>query len=355
MLIALLLLHGEVRSSIPVRRIQTPDRAVRKVLLVSPENRKVVKHDPLVFSWEFVDIPNSDIIIDRYEVSFWTEGRGYRRTYTVVVQDSAPDRGQLRFEDPREVMRRHGSYAWRVTAITDQGGRIVSGVRNLRVEVSHIQETFLPWVYPYAIEAGGIQRLKTKDYNAFLNKLLSTKPMEDYADLCLTFRQGNLLFRSLELQERLCLLSSVGIGFEVMMRFCLLRTTYFSLLPRISINSHWFSAGLEDYTSTLYSVEMGAEWSLMPRGFLTFRTSYIPVYRIRYTETGGGLRTFQGEGWEWGARIIIPNHIMRPIRILGLEIDFQRIPIGIYASRIRDDYTGTVMNNRRYTVGYLLR
>ncbi|MCJ7813363.1 hypothetical protein MUP95_08630, partial [bacterium] len=67
------------------------------------------------------------------------------------------------------------------------------------------------------------------------------------------------------------------------------------------------------------------------------------------------LRTFLGEGWEYGVRFIISNAVIKMFRFLGMEIDFQRIPLEFHFGQIRDQYGGTLLKMRRMSIGYLLQ
>ena len=151
------------------------------------------------------------------------------------------------------------------------------------------------------------------------------------------------------------ILSQIGIGFEISSRLKIIKNDYFSLYPQGGVMSSWYSTGLRDYSSTFNSAKLGCDLIFMPSGSLMIRGSWIPVYRIRYALKDGELRTFQGEGWEIGVRVVIPHKIINTFRIFNLEIDFQRIPFEFHFSRIRDEYTGTLMEVRRITIGFLIQ
>ena len=151
------------------------------------------------------------------------------------------------------------------------------------------------------------------------------------------------------------ILSQVGLGLEMSTRFRALKTLYFSFYPFGNISSSWFSLGLKNYSTTSYSAQVGCEFEMMPRGFVTLRGGWIPAYHIRYSEKSGGLRTFEGDGWELGLRLIISHTILRTFNLFGLEIDFERIPFEFHLSHIKDQFTGTLMKMRRFGISFLLQ
>jgi hypothetical protein len=93
----------------------------------------------------------------------------------------------------------------------------------------------------------------------------------------------------------------------------------------------------------------------MPKGFLSFRGSWIPQYDIRYDQKGGGLRTFKGSGWELGFRVVVANSILRPFRVFGIDVDFEKIPFEVHYSKIQDEFTGTWMKMQRFAVSIMLQ
>jgi hypothetical protein len=147
----------------------------------------------------------------------------------------------------------------------------------------------------------------------------------------------------------------VGVGAGFSSCFCLMNTLYFGLYPKASMETSWFSTGLKSYTSNMMDVRVGMRLTFLPGGFLSLHAEYIPSYRIRYARDNGELRTFQGRGWNWGVRWVIPERILPTFTLLGMKIDFRRIALRFNFSRIKDSYTGTQMKIRGLGISYMLR
>ena len=92
----------------------------------------------------------------------------------------------------------------------------------------------------------------------------------------------------------------------------------------------------------------------MPGGFITFYGFWTPLYNIRYSVQEGGLRTFEGEGWDAGIRILLSSGIVKSVHLLGMEMDLSRIPFEFHVGSIKDQYSGVIMNVHRFCVGYIL-
>ena len=323
--------------------------------LVSPKKKTMVMNGPVTFRWQ--RLGDSGFLrsrIQRYEVVFLSSRGGFRKTVTVFPEDSEEKEVTLKFEDCRKIFRMHGTYYWQVAAFDVEGNQTISEKWNFKVGIPRSQEDLNPLAYPYAVQFQYCHRFHSPEYGDFLKNLYSTKPIQSFSDVALVFRQNDFLVPSMEFQERFFILSQIGLGCEVSTRYRVLRNLYFALYPRVCVESHWFSTGLEDYSSTLYSVSLGFDWVIMPKGYVSFRSSWVPVYRIRYFDKEGGLRTFLGKGWEFGVRLIIPDHIVNTFRILGIEFDFRRIPLTFYFGHIRDQYSNTLMKIRRFSIEYCL-
>ena len=211
------------------------------------------------------------------------------------------------------------------------------------------------WVFPYTIQFQYTHRIQSQEYKDFLNQISPTTSLRSFSDIGLGFHQEKFLVSFIELQEKLFILSQIGIGYEISARLKMIKSLYFGIYPQCSIASSWFSTGLKDYSSKQSSVCIGGDLIVMPYGSLTIRGSWIPVYHIRYALKSGELRTFLGNGWELGVRVLIPHKIINPFRIFHLEIDFQKIPLEFHLSQIRDEYTGTLMKIRRMSVCFLIK
>jgi hypothetical protein len=323
--------------------------------LISPKTNHEVIKGKLTFIWEKREnhtIPESEI--DQYEISFWSHKRRFRKTYTVSKGDSGAEQVQFVLEECRKIFPRHGRYYWRVTAVNPQGRRTSSEIRSFTVRINRVGKGFSMQPFNYEVQYQYTHRLSTEEYKIFLSQVSPTASMGSFSDFSLIFRQQELWSSYVDFEERIFILSQFGMGVELSGRFRMLKNIYFAMHPRISVSSSWYSTGLSKYTSMLTSVSVGCDWSFLPSGHVTLQTNWIPMYRIRYAELEGDLRTFQGEGWEMGIRLIIPHKILKPFRFLGFEFDFERIPIEFSAAFIEDEYTGTLMKIRRLSIGYLL-
>ncbi len=322
--------------------------------LISPENNFKATQGPLKFTWENKEDPDSpDSRVSYYEVAFWSESQLFRKIFQVIPSYRSFE--TLEFEDYRNVFRRHGKYYWKVTAYDINGNQTSSEVWTFSIGIPEMEEEFTTWAYIYAIQFQYNHRMRINDYVTFLRNVDPNVHMRSYSELSFIFHQDNFPISSVELEEKVSLLSQVGLGAEITSRIRFLRNHYFSIWPYGSFKSNWYSTGLQDYTNTLIVTRIGCEVFLMPKGFISFKMGWIPRYHVRYIEKGGGLRTFLGEGWEYGIRIIISNAVIKVFRLLGVDIDFQRIPFEFHFNEIKDQYSGTLLKMRQMSVGYLFQ
>ncbi len=325
--------------------------------LLSPQKNVTIVQGPLKFTWENNGDPDPpDFRVNYYEVTFWSENQKFNETFKVIPDDSVNEviRG-LEIKDYRKVFRRHGRYYWKVTAFDAGGNQTSSEVWNFIINIPEIEEEFTPWAYIYAIQFQYNHRLHTDEYLAFLKNVNPNMHMRSYSELNFVFRQEKLLIPFIEMEEKISLLSQVGIGGEISSHIRMLQNLYFSLCPYASIATGWYSTGLRDYANTFIAAHLGCDMFMMPRGYISLHVSWLPTYHVRYIEKGEYLRTFLGEGWEYGVRFIISNAVIKMFRFLGMEIDFQRIPLEFHFSQIRDQYSGTLLRMRRMSIGYLLQ
>jgi hypothetical protein len=317
----------------------------------------VIKEGPIVFRWrKSGDSDPSNFNVQRYEITFWSEKTGFRRTFSVIPEDSSKSIITFKFEETRNVFKRHGIYKWRVSAFDEEEHKTSSEISQFIVGLSeNVKKGSLSWVYPYAVQFQYNHRDRSEEYVHFLDQINPTTSLRSYSDAGFIFRQEKVLFSFLELQERLLILSQIGIGYEISSRLKFIENLFFGLYPQGGVMSSWFSTGLKDYSSTCFSANLGCDLVIMPSSNLTIRGSWIPVFRVRYALKNGELRTFQGEGWEIGLRVLISHKIINTFRIFNLEVDLQRIPLEFHLSRIRDEYTGTLMQVKRMSVSFLIQ
>ena len=322
--------------------------------LLSPGKNQVVTQGTLKFMWENHEEPDSFCSsVSYYEVTFWSESLIFGEVFTVVPDNHSVE--SIEFEDYRKIFRRHGKYFWKVTAYDNNGNQTDSEVWTFYIGIPEIEDKFTSWDYIYGIQFQYSHRLRTDDYRSFLENIEPNTHMRSFSDLSFIFHQDNFPLPFVEMEEKLSLLSQVGLVGEITSRIRALRNLYFSFCPYGSIASSWYSTGIRDYTSTSTTIHLGCDVFIMPRGYISFRLSWLPMYHMRYVEKEGHLRTFLGRGWEYGVRFIISHAVIKVFRFLGMEIDFQRIPLEFHFSRIRDEYSGTLLNMRRMSIAYLLQ
>lgn len=322
------------------------------IRLIEPRSGTVVRSGEMKFAWEIKTDDGEPIRVTRYEVTFWAERQSFNRTFT-VVPDSGDPGGVFSLTDSRDVFRRHGQYYWRIIAYDAAGIPVQSESRDFMVLVSHESVGYTQWIYPYAIEMRFTQRLRSGQYLQFIESLQSSSQFTDYGSLAFIFHQERILGTTLELEERFLLLSQIGVGIEGGPRFRLIRNLFFSLYPKASVSSMWFSTGLKNYSTNLFSWKAGVELAFNPRENIIIAWNWMPEYRIRYALQGGDLRTFKGKGWEAGIRIKIPETMIPPFSVAGMEIDLRRIPIEFTVSEIIDEYTNVTMKMRSIGVVFL--
>jgi len=311
--------------------------------------------ESLGFEWEFRSVPDTAAMpVGRYEIQFWSKWKQFFKTFVVYPEDSS-GRGELTLEGYRDVFRRHGRYFWRVYAFDEEENRTASEARSFTVPVPSIRERLSDWIYPYRMYVEYTHRLRSNEYLAFVNQASPTVHLRSFSEIGLGFRQILWDQRLFELQEQIYLFSNVGMGMEWSTGFLVHKNAYFAFIPRIRADIGWFSTGLEEFDSRQNSLFLGADISLMPRGYVVLRAGYVPSFRIRYQLREGGTRTYEGEGYEWGMRFFIPRTVINLFNLAGLEFDFQKIPFEFSVFSSKDSYTGTVMHSRRLTVSYLFR
>ncbi len=326
--------------------------AVQMVHLIAPLKNVTITDESITFKWICV-APDEIPKMGRYTLKIWNSYKSYSETITMIPDESEDEVVSLTVSDFRKILKRHGVYYWKVIGTDENGGQCTSESGSFIVGLQESQKGNLPLYYPYEIKYQYHNRLDTKEYTQFLRNVSPRGHMQSYSDLGFVFYQKNRRI-PVDFEETFFISSQIGLGFKLVSRLCVWRNVYFALFPSASFAASWFSTGFETYTSNLMDVRVGMELSFMPAGNLTLRAQYIPAYLIHYAQADGGLRTFQGLGWAFGIRWIVPYSILPPFRIFGLEIDFKKIPLEFDWSRIEDKYTGVQMDMRRISVSYLL-
>lgn len=330
----------------------SPLQSLCSVQLQHPRSNTSIHPGPLTFNWRFEKPDTVQLGIDRYELIFWSKNNRFKRVYTVY-----PTRymaGTKReFEDARDTFKRHGTYFWRVSAYDSTGNRIDSDMRRFVVPVPDMEQVLSGWIYPNDVHFEYVQRLPTREFRSLLNQTQPKVHMESFSKIGFGFRQEPVKDRLFELHEQVVFTSHIGIGVEFQSSMQLMKNSYVSLFPDIEYDMLWFSTGLEYFASNMKKCAIGMDFSLMPRGYVTLHSRWVPQYNIHYREKSAVIRTFEGTGWEGGATFYIPRTIIDIFRLSGIEFDFQRMPFTVMVSRIKDDYTGLTMHMHTITLGYI--
>jgi hypothetical protein len=322
-----------------------------EIRLVSPERNRLIKVGKVTFNWvRPTEGGDSDSPIDHYELSIWSRKWDYYQT----IRIDAKDETSYTIPQIRKVIKRQGKYYWRLAAVYGDRNRKISKISSFIVGIDATSYDFTGQRSTFEVSTQHVKRLESPEFVQFLEQVTSKAQLESYTDFNLIFSQNHVFGRSVSLQERFSFLSQIGMGGEFTAKFLLHRNLYFALSPVASVSGGWFSTGLKNYSSFTNTVKIGAQLAVMPRGSLILQGAWIPEYRIRYAVAGNVLRTFEGRGWEFGFRLILPKDMMKPIKILGFDIDFRRIPFEFHVSQVRDEYTGVKMKMHRFSVGYQL-
>ena len=326
-----------------------------RIHLISPESNLKITRGPLTFSWEPSISPDSiSITIQKYEVTFWSNNKGFRKTFEVNYSDSVSS-GTLQFDECRKVFKRHGRYFWRVRAFTAESGILSSDTKSFQIKLFGLGKQRTMWIYPYAVQFQYLHHVQTDEYLAFLRNIDPNIYLRSYSEIGLIFKQDAFLFSFLTLQECFFIQSNVGLGGKISAKVRLFKNDYFALYPRMEGSSSWYSYGLAQYNSTAYYLMTGFELAVMPKGHIVLKGNYVPVYRIHYQNLEDRLRTVEGFGWEFGVQLTIPQSIIAPFNIFGLNIELQRIPLGFSIRKIHDQYTDVDMEMRRFSISYHFR
>ena len=208
--------------------------------------------------------------------------------------------------------------------------------------------------YFYGIQLQYHYRGKTPGFRQFLEGISPKTGFESFYEVGFIFSQDKLILPFLDLQEKLFILSQIGIGWEIKSRILLHKNLYFAVYPKGSYSSSWFSTGIKDFSSTLKTSRFGCDIDIMPKGFMVLKGNWIADYNIRYLENNGNLRTFIAKGWEFGIRLVISHTIVKPFHFWGIEFDLERFPFEIYFGQVKDEYTHTKLRMNRFNITFLM-
>jgi hypothetical protein len=261
----------------------------------------------------------------------------------------------MRHEGPGRFFVKHGRYSWRIVAVDSLGQQIASDQWSFTIDKSRTMGSSRGWMNPNDVCFNYVQRVRTQQFVEFLQTVQPTAHLRSYSDVSLGFVQKMVSFPYIELNERILLLSQVGMGFEIMSKLQMIQTLYFSIRPGLSLSSSWYSTGLKSFSSNMNFIKIGCDLVIMPKGSILLHGNWVSAYQIRYSTEEKELRTFLGKGWEIGFTVTIPNSFVKTFKIFGMEIDFEKIPFTFQYARIKDRYTDTRMDMRTYGIGFLLK
>lgn len=322
------------------------------ITLKTPSSRTVLYEDTARFVWSTSS--GIDTVVHHYEVSFWSTARLFRKRYPSLPSGGRAEHVLL-IPDVRTVFKKHGRYFWQVSAIDSQGYKTFSKIRTFFLPQPALSNLTSGWYSPNQVQFFWTNRVKHPGYAEFLKELNPATHMESYGEVSLFFRQTRPARIPLKLEERFSILSTVGFGADLSVQSVGYGSRFLSIAPEVRGGIAWFSTGIRRFDSILYDLTIGCSCAILPRSYVTLFAGWVPFYRIRYKKTGGDIRTFLGEGWEWGADIVIPHNVIPIFNIGGLEIDFEKIPIRVSMSAIRDEYTKVLMKNHLIGIGYRFR
>jgi len=325
------------------------------ISLKAPSDKLTIHSQKIQFQWEWNHSEGFSQLPQQVEIHFWAKTGRFEKQIAIPSSKIHTDRMTYTIDSCRTVFRRHGRYYWKVVALLANGRQITSKTRSFYIGIPELLGKPSSTPFVYALQFDYIHRKGTSEYIAFIKTADPNSHLRSYSDFRMIFKQNNLGIPTFELEENLLILSQIGLGVDVNMRFKLFQTSYFSLSPTGGGGVQWSSTGIRDFSTSLYHSFVGGDLALMPRGFLVFKGRWIPHYHIRYAHVDGDLRTFQGEGWEVGVEFVISQNILKPFRILGMEIDLERIPIGFSISQVKDSYTGTKLEMRKLSIRYVLQ
>jgi hypothetical protein len=336
---------------VSAQNTQTPPKKFPKLLLLSPVRQTRLTSSTAQFFWKLQDREPS-FHIKHFELQIWDKKKRFRTAYTITPRDTNGYGSCLIF-DTRQVFKRHGKYYWKVLVIDSTGNQLTSITNSFFVPAPRLKARIPLPVYPFALRYQYNHWLNFAEYRSFIGTLYPKSHMQSYSDVSLGFHQTWGETGAFELHERLLLLSQIGLGAEITPRIRLFRNPFIALMPWGRVKQCWYSTGLQNDTGTLMEAALGCDFSTMPGGNIVLFGAWIPMHRVRYGLRNDGPHTLEGRGFEAGILLTMPKSILANVKFLGMDIDFQRIPVGIVFGRIKDDHTGIHMDYRRFTIEYL--
>ena len=317
--------------------------------LIAPEQNHRVSVPTLIFKWEMED--TGGIVPQYYELLI----RAKYRDFSFIRQIRPADQrnGLFIMTNLREQLRKHGHYSWQIHAVTEDGRRFVSETRDFVIEVPRIMKSDSPAMFPYAIRWERTDRLNQREFNRLAENAYPRIHLQGHTDFCLVFRQPFIKRLNMDIEEQVLLNSQVGLGGQLNLRWRLYENVFFAFHPVACSQICWYGPGLQRFASLRSQAHVGLDFIINPKGYVSSTFRWVPAYRFHYAIKDDGIRTFEGKGWEWGLRLIIPRNIVVPFTLAGLPVDFERMPIEFTTSRIKDNFTGVTMPVQTIGISYL--
>jgi hypothetical protein len=334
---------GIAQSSAP----GTSDAMRDGIRLISPYSNYRFSTRHLAFQWQLADSSGFQPIT--YEIR--VQSRFRQTTFDTTLRATGSAMERLTLTNARKHFKKHGRYVWQVRAVNADHEVMKSVTREFYIPPPATYQNRRLQQYPFALKWVSTRRLQRADFDQLLDSAYPKTHLQGHSDLCLVF--SHYLRFGFELEEQVSLNTQVGLGGGINARWRLYENVVIGFYPSLSAGICWFGTGLQRYSSRQSHATMGLDVVINPKGYLSCNARWIPAYRLHYAEKADGFRVFEGEGWEWGAKITIPKTILTPFTMLGLQIDFERMPIEYTYSRIKDDYTGVIMPTQCIGVSFL--
>ena len=345
-----LLLLMPLWGSMPVAANQM-NAATQEIRLLAPAHNANISYGGLTCVWSTRGI--ADVEVVRWELRFVPRQRPSLIQVLSIEADALGAHSGLSHHVAqfRRYLRLPGLYRWQVVAILENGQRLSSNPRNLLVGVFEAGQYHGRSASHFELKLSSTHHQNTMGYRQFIRTLNHDEAFQRFADFEFIFHQGQNV--KWHVSQRLFFHSQMGIGGGFGADFSLFQNRFFSLNPHLSGEMAWRSEGLQNYANVTTSWRTGLELIVMPSGCVTLQASYLPDHRIRYATADNRLRTFEGRGWEAGIRLVFPHHFLKPVTLLGMPIDFQRLPIEYHFGELEDRHTGTRIKHVRFSLGYV--
>jgi len=323
-----------------------------QLTLKSPPDGYETLQGPVTFSW--MPLKTSGTVVDSvdYHLVFQSEATGFESMISVTADDST-EPVTYHTDEIRSLLKRHGKYIWQVTARDSTGNVVRSPGRSIYVGLDIPREKTVLQKSNFGFYVKYLHKPLNDEYRTFLKDL----EKDDYLRSCwnfgIWFRQEDILFRWLDFEQQLFVISQLGMGCDVIVTGRLFENTYMAVSPVGSGSLIWIAEGLNHYANRMYEIRLGMELAIMPGEFLTFQGHYIPFYRFHYESKTRGVHTYDGRGWDAGIRIVLPQTIVPTFTLFGLEVNMQRLPLDIHFGQVYDGETDVHIQFSSITLNYL--